>query len=322
MIPSQNNPPRQRLKNLCENNKRVWMGIINLSPNSFSHAKTAKDFKNLNSLTDVLRQTESFIKNGAQILDIGAVPSNPSIQNTLVEPSKELADLHSVLCAIKKEFGTTALISVDTYSPTVAYGLAQENLIDIVNDIYGGRKFEHIGIDNSFKDIAKTKDSFERGNSPHNSSNYDNKHEINILDVVAKFSLGYVLMHMSGELDSLPDKTEQPDISTYLTNMLSFFDERKHALTQKGIDFCVFDPGIGGGRFGKNLDLNLAILSKEFLNKLKKFGFPILIGLSRKGFLGELYPECTTPLSRDTISKEWEKRCFQNGVSIMRTHIL
>jgi dihydropteroate synthase len=293
--PNQQITPRQRLKTLCHEKKQIWMGIINLSPQSFSTDKTKKSF----CLSSVMYQAESFIKNGASILDIGAVPTNPLIQNALVDPEKEIDALYNLLCSIRKEFGDHALISVDTYSPIVAHTLAQESLIDIVNDIYGGRKIEQI----------KKKGSRDKTN-------------FSTLDVVANFSLGYILMHMSGELESLKAPDTNTNISAYLDNILNFFHDRKARLFEKHIDFCIFDPGVGGGRFGKNLDVILSILSKQFLINLKNFGFPILVGLSRKGFLKELYPHCTTPCSRDVVSKIWENICFQNGATIIRTHVI
>lgn len=340
MIPQLQNSPRQRLKTLCVQQKKIWMGIINLSPNSFStyHTSQSQITRISNSTFDksnhtdlfsaVLYQAESFIKNGASILDIGATPSNPFICNALVNPSQEIEHLVPILYELKKKFGDVILISVDTYSPTVAYTLAKEGLLDIVNDIYGGRKIEEIIIDiDTHQAVTHIDDNqtiidINDDQTITNIHTSQTKRNITLIDVVAEFSLGYILMHMSGQLDTLPTQNDCTDIPSYLMKMLTFFQERKETLSQKGIDFCVFDPGIGGGRFGKNLDLNLAILSKEFLTKLKEFGFPIMVGLSRKGFLGEFYPDCTTPLSRDGVSKEWEQRCFQHGVSIIRTHIL
>lgn len=291
--------PRQRLKTLCQTKRQIWMGIINLSPNSFSQDQSIGSMHTPMAISEILLQAESFIANGADILDIGAIPSNPAVVDALIDPSQELQTLFPVLHAIKSKFGSNVLISVDTYSPTVAYTLAQDYLVDIVNDIYGGRKTETIVTANEQAPRAVT-----------------------MMDIVAQFSLGYILMHMSGSLESLQNHISTSNTTDYLNAMLSFFQERKNLLMEKGIDFCLFDPGIGGGRFGKNLDINRAILSKKFLTQLRKFGFPILVGLSRKGFLGEIYPECTTPLSRDNVSKKWEKICFKRGVSVIRTHTL
>lgn len=276
------------------------MGIINLTQNSFSQtAQNLYTDEHHNFCEASLKLADEHIKNGAQILDIGAVATNPTIKNALIDSFTELAILRPFLKVLKSKINSEILISIDTYSPEVAFHLANENLIDIINDVYGSRKTETFSI--------KIKKSIQ---------NYT----MDMMDVVQQFSLGYILMHMSGNIESIPEAPNTKNVDEYLSSVLEFFKFQKEKLLKKNIDFCVFDPGIGGGRFGKTTDQNIALMSKEFLSTLAKLGWPILIGVSRKSFIQNLYPDLVNPLSRDAISKKMELECFQTGVKIIRSH--
>src|SRR5262249_12061390 len=78
---------------------------------------------------------------------------------------------------------------------------------------------------------------------------------------------------------------EAPRYENNLDELVAFFDDRLNAAARAGIarDRMVLDPGIG---FGKTLEHNLAIL--RGLSRLKVFGLPILVGISRKSFVGRL----------------------------------
>jgi len=298
--------PKNKFQNLCNKHPKIWMGIINLTDQSFSdclayskHLKANNFEFSEKKLEHILQEAKIHIKNGAQILDIGGVPSNPGVENALFDPNLELKILEPALTFLKAEISSETLFSVDTYSPQVAYFLAKKGLIDVVNDIYGSRKTE------KFYDET-----------------WEHKHiiSINMMDVVAKFSLGYILMHMFGDLDKLPDKKSFKTVQSCRKEIINFFSAKKLELERKEIDFCVFDPGVGGGRFGKNQEQNLMLISKDFLNEMMQFGFPLLVGLSRKGFLNDIYPDLLTPESRDSVSKIYEKNCFKYGVQIIRSH--
>ncbi len=103
-----------------------------------------------------------------------------------------------------------------------------------------------------------------------------------IADVAARAGVPLVLMHMRGEpstMQKIAPSTEifleiERDIAAAVT------EAERRGVARRQI---IFDPGIG---FGKTLDQNLAILN--LLDRFESFGLPIMIGTSRKSFIGRL----------------------------------
>lgn len=123
------------------------------------------------------------------------------------------------------------------------------------------------------------------------------------MHVAAKFNLGFVAMHMGQS-----------------QHTIDFLQNRIAIAKKCGVPFVAIDPGIGYGRFGKDLDQILNLLSRESMQQLCDLDSPVLIGLSRKSFLADLYPELTHPQMRDKITKEFEQKCIENGAKIIRSH--
>ena len=100
--------------------------------------------------------------------------------------------------------------------------------------------------------------------------------------VACDHAAGVVLMHMQGDprtMQQAPHYTQAPrDVATYLAG-------RAHAMEAAGLPAAniALDPGIG---FGKSVAHNLELIAG--LEQLTKLGYPVLIGLSRKNFLGRL----------------------------------
>jgi dihydropteroate synthase len=100
--------------------------------------------------------------------------------------------------------------------------------------------------------------------------------------VAAKYDVPVVLMHMKG----IPrDMQRDPVYRDVVAEVHAFFEERIAFATRSGIrrERIVLDPGIG---FGKRLEHNLALI--RHLERFHDLGCPILVGPSRKGFLGEI----------------------------------
>lgn len=273
----------KKFKNLCEKHSSIWMGIVNLTPDSFS------DGGKFSSHEKALLRSLELIKNGALILDFGGISTRP--YSSSIPPKQELDRVYETIFKIKPHLPKEILISIDSYSPFVTSQLASEGLIDIINDQFSARHEETIPWSDTYKNI-------------------------NNAQIAAKFSLGYVIMHMQSKPSCM-------QINPYYKNcsneILLFLKERIQYAESQGVKFLAVDPGIG---FGKTLENNLEILSQNFLNLLLKLNKPILIGLSRKSFLGQLYPNLFEPHTRDYVSKEYELKCISNGVKIIRSHVM
>ena len=109
-----------------DDKKAIIMGILNITPDSFSDGGSYK------SIDDILFRTESMIYEGADIIDIGAESTRPGA--TFVSADEEIERLSHIVETIKKCFDV--LVSVDTYKGKVAEYVCNEGC-DIINDIWG-----------------------------------------------------------------------------------------------------------------------------------------------------------------------------------------
>ena len=101
-----------------------------------------------------------------------------------------------------------------------------------------------------------------------------------MVDVVAESGCPVCLMHMKGQPKTMQDDPRYDDVVAEVTG---FLVERVAAARAAGVPEVWIDPGIG---FGKTIDHNLALLAH--LDRLVATGLPVLVGTSRKRFLGDL----------------------------------
>lgn len=105
------------------------MGILNLTPDSFSDGGKFNDEKS------ALQHAEKLLKDGASMIDIGAQSTRPNAE--FLSSDEEIRRIGKLISFIKKEL-PEALISLDTfYAETVKFGFNEG--IDLVNDISGGQ---------------------------------------------------------------------------------------------------------------------------------------------------------------------------------------
>jgi len=131
-------------------------------------------------------------------------------------------------------------------------------------------------------------------------------------DVISMFGAGVILMHMKGSPNTMQ---KNPSYKNVVQEVKEFLEESVKISESAGIspDQIAIDPGIG---FGKNQKHNL-----EILNNLEMFielGRPILIGVSRKSFIGNILK--LPPEGRLEGSLAASVIGVSKGVSIVRTH--
>ncbi|MEN9974733.1 MAG: dihydropteroate synthase [Verrucomicrobiota bacterium] len=124
---------------------------------------------------------------------------------------------------------------------------------------------------------------------------------------------GVVVMHMQGEPRTMQQAPHYADV---VAEVSAFFASRLDALVMAGIarEALCFDPGIG---FGKSLEHNLALLRS--LGRLCPHGRPLLLGISRKSFLGALIG-FDAPGGRDAATAVVTALARQQGVMLHRVH--
>ena len=130
-------------------------------------------------------------------------------------------------------------------------------------------------------------------------------------ELCAKFDAAYVLMHTQGD-----PKTMQvnPQYKDAVNDILLYLQKKIKVLENAGVKGIVVDPGIG---FGKKLEHNLQIISK--LHKFTKFGYPVMMGASRKSMLGEILKDRPADgRLAGTIAVHYHS--LINGARIIRVH--
>jgi dihydropteroate synthase len=134
----------------------------------------------------------------------------------------------------------------------------------------------------------------------------------NMATVAAERGAYVVLMHMQGTPRTMQTT---PQYGHATAEVLGFLEERVREATRRGIprDHLFIDPGIG---FGKRLEHNLALL--RGIDRFAATGLPVLVGVSRKSFLGELLDLPASDLLEGTLAAQ--AVAVASGADILRVH--
>jgi len=129
------------------------------------------------------------------------------------------------------------------------------------------------------------------------------RHDPRIAEVAAKHRVPIILMHMRGTPRTMQKMPFAKDVMKDVLNGLrnSALIARKAGIAKNKI---IVDPGIG---FGKSFEQNYELLAK--LNEIAKLGYPLLVGTSRKGFLGKT-------LARNGEPAPAEKRIWGTAATV------
>lgn len=133
-----------------------------------------------------------------------------------------------------------------------------------------------------------------------------------LFPLAARTGAGLVLMHMRGTPRTMQ---QQPQYDNVIREVSDFLNRRMRAALEAGVeaDHLVLDPGIG---FGKTLEHNLQLVAG--LDGFRVLGRPLLLGVSRKRWLGELTGRQVE--NRLAASLAGAAACHQRGVKILRVH--
>ena len=257
---------RKNLNKYLNISEPLIMGILNLTPDSFS------DGGLYNKSNKAFRHIKNMIYKGADIIDIGGESTRPDSKD--VPHGAEWKRLEKIICNFKKKFPKTFL-SIDTRKSDVMLKAIRYKT-DLINDVSG--------------------------------FNYDQK----AIEKIKNYDVWKVLHHMQGT-----PKTMQvnPSYKNILLDIYDFF-EKKINIDFKKFKYkkYIIDPGIG---FGKNLKHNLILMHN--ISLFHSLGFPLLIGTSRKKFIGQISDEFD---SKERIGGTVASVLYtlQQGVQIFRVH--
>ncbi len=248
-----------------QNNRALIMGILNVTPDSFSDGNLF--YEKDKAVSHVL----TMIEDGADIIDIGGESTRPFSEPVSLE--EELKRVVPVIEEISKKVDIP--ISIDTYKAEVAKRAIKAGA-SIINDISALR--------------------------------FDPE----MVKVVADNDVYVVLMHMKG---TPQDMQVDPYYDNVVLEIFEFFKERVDFAISSGIerDKVIIDPGIG---FGKRLEDNLALINN--LDKFKELNLPILLGTSRKSFIGRILDREVG--ERDIGTAATLSVGIMRGANILRVH--
>lgn len=253
---------------MFENDKPLIMGILNVTPDSFSDGRDFIDPEI--AVAHALKMVEE----GADIIDVGGESTRPGSKR--VKAKEQIQRLVDVFDALKERLPKRIVISIDTTLASIAE-MALDRGATFVNDISAGRD------------------------------------DPELLSLCAERNTYLSLMHMQGEPESMQ---ENPTYSNVVAEVSEFLGTRAQVATEAGIhkDKLIVDPGIG---FGKRSEHNLTLLAH--LNQVVTLGYPVLLGASRKRFMGSLL-KITEPKSLVAATCATTALGVQAGVKIFRVH--
>jgi dihydropteroate synthase len=223
--------PRGLPAALNEINRPVVLGVLNITPDSFS------DGGHFLSPDDALRHGIAMMESGADLIDVGGESTRPGAKR--ISTDEEQSRVLGVISALRRE---AVPVSIDTMHAVTARRAVEAGAC-LVNDVSGGRA------------------------------------DLDMYATIAELEVPYVLMHWR-EFDVRSQTTYDDVIADVRQEFLSACDRA----IEQGVDpgFIIMDPGIG---FAKEADANWQILAN--LAEVSA-GYPVLIGASRKRFLGAL----------------------------------
>jgi dihydropteroate synthase len=231
------------------------MGILNVTPDSFSGdglleggGSGSSHTGQRDSLPRSLGQAQGFVDAGVDILDVGGESTRPGSEP--ISAQEEIERVVPIITAIAQTF--EVLISIDTYKAEVAEA-ALEAGAHMVNDVWGLR---------ADPELAPL---VAREEAPiilmHNRSSWVHA------QIKEKLGGRYVGVPYDNLIEDVRRELVE---SVDLAHAAGVPDER-----------IILDPGIG---FGKTVEQNLELLDR--VDEICALGYPVLIGPSRKSFIG------------------------------------
>eukprot|EP01133_Synstelium_polycarpum_P014976 gene14976-17710_t len=271
--------------------KTMIMGILNATPDSFSDGGLYL------KPDSAVSQVAKLIADGADIVDIGGQSTYPGAPQ--ITPDEEMSRVLPVIKMIREAHPTFPL-SIDTYHASVARAAIQAGA-NVINDVTGGTR------------------------------------DPEIISVAREFRVPIIINHgrptpqflqQQQQAQQGPDSqahsidNSSPDIIAIVSN---YFKERVETLVSSGLHLwqIILDPGLG---FSKTYEQSIDLVRRG--SELMAQGFPLLIGPSRKGFIGATLAKCessTVVPDAKSVRRLWGTAaccCISAGwgVNIIRIH--
>ena len=132
----------------------------------------------------------------------------------------------------------------------------------------------------------------------------------NMFEAIKELNVPYILMHMKGTPQTMQNNPQYEDVTSEVNE---YFSRKIAQLSEAKINDIILDPGFG---FAKTLEQNYELFSK--MEALGFEGFPLLVGISRKSMIYNLFE--TTPQEALNGTSVLNMVALQKGAKILRVH--
>jgi dihydropteroate synthase len=264
--------------------KTYIMGILNLTPDSFSGDGLLKEQISKDGFEidpeKILAIARSMVENGADILDVGGESTRPGAELvSLDEEMRRVLPVINILAA-----NLDVVISIDTYKSSVAEAAIKQGA-HIINDVWG------FHADSALAGIAAIY-----------------RTPVILMHNRSSWAHAEIKEKLGGHYIGIPYENLIEDVKRELMESVTI-------AVSAGIPerYIILDPGIG---FGKSVEQNLELVDR--LDEIRALGYPILLGPSRKSFIGytlNLPPEQRLEGTAAAVSIG-----IARGADIMRVH--
>ncbi len=265
---------RLRSQELSTADHTLVMGVLNVTPDSFSDGGRFVDRAGGAHVDAAVAVGVELWRQGADLVDVGGESTRPG-----ADPLPVAEEIDRVIPVIAGLADLGVPVSVDTRRAEVAAAALAAGA-EVVNDVSALADGDMAG-------------------------------------VCADTGAGVVLMHMLGDPATMQQDPRYDDV---VEEVAAYLAGRAEMAVAAGIDpgrICI-DPGIG---FGKTDAHNLALLAN--LGRFVATGLPVLVGASRKGFLGRLLDRAghpVPPAGRDMATAATTALAISAGVAVIRAH--
>ncbi|MDQ2691124.1 MAG: dihydropteroate synthase [Chloroflexota bacterium] len=256
------------------------MGILNVTPDSFS-GDGILALSRAGEVEVAVQQAREFLSHGADILDVGGESTRPGSQP--VGADEEVDRVIPVIRALKEEF-PDALISIDTYKASVAQAAFKAGA-HMLNDVWALRA------DPGLASVAAA-----QGVPVILMHNRSNPASVEVREQLGNAYLG-------STYENLIEDVKRELLASVDLALRAGIAESK----------IILDPGIG---FGKTREHNLELINR--LHEIRRLGLPVLLGPSRKSFIGftlDLPPDQRVEGTAATVAVG-----IARGADIVRVH--
>jgi len=274
--------------------RTLIMGVVNVTPDSFSDGGLYLDKE------QAVEHAQHLVDEGADIIDIGGESTRPGVAVDIAEGSKS-GESKPVANSAGAKIAVSAQVELERVLPVIA--ALKKKRPDAV-----------VSIDTYKASVARAAVS-AGAEIVNDVSGF--RWDPQMAKTVADLKCGAILMHMRGRPEEWRTLPPPGDIVLLVKRELKDWAERA-VLAGVRRERIVLDPGFG---FGKSFDENYPLLAR--FSELQAAGFPLLVGTSRKSFIGRTLSKDgkdAPPQDRLYGTLATQTALILKGAHIIRTH--